>query len=161
MYYTNLPRYDKKANVSWLNSVLLTIHFQFLGLKSRLRTAKSILVYGLIYVRLWTINLCGFGYSPNAFPNGIKSAFTPSGSRHINLCIREAKIRWSSGFAIDSPRHTRLPAENGSQLSGFGPSFPFSSRNLSGLNSSTSFQTLGSWCSAQWLIITIVFFGIS
>ena len=111
--------------------------------------------------RLLRINLCGFGYSPNALPEGSRSAVTPSGSSQSNLCIRAANSRWSSGFATISPRHTRLPAEKGSQLSGFDPSLPCSSRNLSGLKTSTSSHTLGSWCRAHWLITTIVSLGTS
>ena len=77
-------------------------------------------------------------------PAAVTSPFSPSGRRQLKRCMRLAKIKCNSGLATISPRQTLLPAENGSQLSGLGPSFPSLSKYLSGINWSWFSHFLGS-----------------
>lgn len=122
-----------------------------------------LLIYPYLNLSLTTIRKsAGLSVPKTSRCTPTKFGFTPSGSDISNRRRRWTHIIKISGFAIDSPRHTLLPAENGSQLSSFvGSILPFSSRKRSGSNFSGSFQYFVSRWSAKWLIRTTVSFGMS
>ena len=113
------------------------------------------------YVRdVITILYC-FGSHAKLLPANPISTFSPAGGVILNCCKNVAKRVTSSGFAIVSPKHTRLPAENGNHPGGVGVSFLSSSKYLVGSNTSGLLQRSSLMCMLWWLMMIVVPFLIS
>ena len=99
----------------------------------------------LSYFRRSITTLYGFGISdPTTSHVGSGVRSTPGGVLKVNVCSKLVIISIISDRDTGSPRHTRLPAPNGSQFSGLVSIFPVSFRYRYGSNFSTSFQKLAS-----------------